>query len=86
MEKFTTHITFTSGSTATEKPIGIDGISGTITRLCDGPAAAMGIIKRAIIVDRSDCIVLEIVGRDIVFPPQLAEQQRLYREAQKNQK
>ena len=86
MERFTTHITFTSGSTAKEEPITADQIGSTITRLCEGPAAAMGIIKRTIIVDMMDSICIEIKGRDIVFPPQLAEQQRLYRAAQKSSK
>lgn len=86
MEKYTTHITFVDGTSHREDPVTADQIGSTITRLCDGPAAVMGIIKRAIIVDMGDSICIEIKGRDITFPPQLAEQQRLYRAAQKNQK
>lgn len=85
-ETFTTHITFTSGDTHKEEPITVNEIGSTITRLCEGPAAAMGIIKSAIVVDSGDCIVVEIQGRDITFPQQLAVQQRMYREAQKSSK
>ena len=46
----------------------------------------MGIIKRAIVVDQSDSIVIEIMGRDIIFPPQLAQQQDEWRRAQKSSK
>ena len=58
----------------------------TITRLCDGPAAAMGIIKEVKIVDQNDLICVHIKGRNIVFPVQLGIQQRAFRKAQKNQK
>ena len=85
-DTFTTHITFTSGDTHREDPITADKLGSTITRLCEGPAAMMGIIKRAIIVDQMDCICVEIRGRDITFPPQLAAQQADFRKAQKNQK
>ena len=85
-ETFTTHITFTSGDTHKEEPVTADKLGSTITRLCDGPAAAMGIIKRAIIVDSSDSICVEIMGRDIIFPPQLAHEQARWREAQKTSK
>ena len=85
-ETFTTHITCTSGDSHKEDPITGDKLGSTITRLCDGPAAVMGIIKRAIIVDSSDSICVEIMGRDIIFPPQLAHQQELFRAAQKESK
>ena len=86
-ETFTTHITFISGDTHVENPI--TDLGPTITRLCEGPAAAMGIIKRAIIVDELDRICVEIKGRNIVYPVKLGIQQREYRralKAQKNQK
>ena len=86
METFTTHITFTSGDTHKEEPVKAAGLASTITRLCDGPAAAMGIIKRVIIVDQLDRICVEIKGRNIVYPVQLGIQQRAFRKAQKNQK
>lgn len=82
-ETFTTHITFTSGDSHKEDPISADKLSSTITRLCDGPAAAMGIIKRAIIVDELDRICVEIKGRNIVYPVQLGIKQRAFRKAQK---
>ena len=85
-DTFTTHITFTSGDIHREDPITADKLGSTIARLCEGPAAMMGIIKRAIIVDQMDCICVEIRGRDITFPPQLAAQQADFRKAQKNQK
>ena len=85
-ETFTTHITFISGDTHKEEPITGDKLKSTIARLCEGPAAAMGIIDRAIIVDQSDSIVIEIMGRDIIFPPQLAQQQDEWRRAQKSSK
>ena len=85
-ETFTTHITFTSGDSHREDPITADAFSSTITRLCEGPAAVMGMIKRVIIVDQSDCICLEIKGRDIVYPHGLALKQRAYRIAQKRAK
>ena len=78
-EKFTTHITFTSGDTHKESPITSDKLVSTITRVCDGPAAVMGIIERVIIVDSADRICVEIKGRDIVFPPALAAQQKAFR-------
>ena len=83
-EKFTTHITFTSGDSHKEDPITADGLSSTISRLCDGPAAVMGMIKRVIIVDSSDRICVEIKGRNIVYPVQLGIKQRAFRKAQKN--
>ena len=83
-ETFTTHITFTSGDSHKEAPI--TDLGPTITRLCEGPAAAMGIIKRAIIVDEMDRICIEIKGRNIVYPVQLGIQQRAYRKAQKSSK
>ena len=86
METFTTHITFTSGDSHKEDPITADKLGSTITRLCDGPAAAMGIIKRAIIVDELDRICVEIKGRNIVYPAQLGIQQRHWRRTQKAQK
>lgn len=82
-ETFTTHITFTSGDSHKEDPITADSLSSTITRLCDGPAAIMGMIKRVIIVDQSDRICVEIKGRDIVYPTPLALEQRSYRKAHK---
>jgi len=82
-ETFTTHITFTSGDSHKEDPI--TDLGPTITRLCEGPAAAMGMIKRAIIVDSMDRICVEIKGRNIVYPVQLGIQQRKYRRAQKAQ-
>ena len=82
-ETFTTHITFTSGDSHKEDPITGDKLASTITRLCDGPAATMGIIKRAVIVDELDRICVEIKGRNIVFPVQLGIKQRAFRKAQK---
>lgn len=84
MDTFTTHITFTSGDTHKEAPI--TDLGPTITRLCEGPAAKMGIIKRAIIVDELDRICIEIKGRNIVYPVSLGIQQRAYRKAQKSSK
>lgn len=78
-EKFVTHITFNTGETHAEDAITADQIGSTILRLCEGPAAAMGIVKRAIIVDGGDQICVEIKGRTIVYPPQLALEQRSYR-------
>ena len=86
METFTTHITFTSGDTHREDPITADKLGSTITRLCEGPAAAMGIIKRAIIVDDLDRICIEIKGRNVVYPVGLGIQQRAFRRAQKTTK
>ena len=82
-ETFTTHITFTSGDSHKEDPITADKLGSTITRLCDGPAAAMGMIKRVIIVDELDRICVEIKGRNIVYPAQLGIKQRAFRKAQK---
>jgi len=86
MELYTTHITFVDGTSHKEEPVAANKLGSTITRLCDGPAALMGIIKSAIVVDSCDCVVVEIKGRDITFPRQLAEQQRMYREALKSSK
>ena len=83
-ETFTTHITFTTGDSHKEDPITIDKIASTITRLCDGPAALMGIIQEAKIVDQNDCICVHIKGRDIVFPPRLSRRQWKARKAAKN--
>ena len=70
MELFTTHITFISGDTHKEEPITADGLRSTITRLCEGPAAVMGIIKEVRIVDSMDCIVFLARDNNVVFPPQ----------------
>ena len=86
-ESFTTHITFTSGDSHKEVSTkDSSDIWSTIMRLCEGPSAAMGIIKRAIIVDELDRICVEIKGRNIVYPAQLGIQQRHWRRAQKAQK
>ena len=82
-EIFTTHITFTSGDSHREEPITAEKIGSTITRLCEGPAAMMGIIDRAIIVDSMDRICVEIKGRNIVYPASLGIKQRAFRNAQK---
>lgn len=84
METFTTHITFTSGDSHKEEPI--TDLGPTITRLCEGPAAAMGMIKRVIIVDELDRICVEIKGRNIVYPVQLGIQQRKWRKVKNGQK
>lgn len=86
METFTTHITFTSGTTHREDPITADKLGSTITRLCEGPSAVMGIIKRAIIVDQLDRICIEIKGRNVVYPVSLGIKQRAFRKAQKTSK
>ena len=82
-ETFTTHITFTSGDSHKEEPITADKIGSTITRLCEGPAAVMGIIDRAIIVDSFDRICVEIKGRNIVYPASLGIKQRKFRKESK---
>ena len=86
MERFTTHITFTSGDSHREDPITADKLGSTIARLCEGPAAAMGIIKRVIIVDDLDRICVEIKGRNVVYPVSLGIEQRAFRRAQKSSK
>ena len=79
MERFTTHITFTSGDTHKEDPITADKLGSTITRLVSGPAAQMGIIKEVKIVDMMDCIVFLARTESplrlprIIFPPQPAD-------------
>ena len=85
-ETFTTHITFISGDSHKEEPITADKLGSTITRLCDGPAAAMGIIKEVKIVDQNDLICVHIKGRNVVYPVQLGIQQRAFRRAQKSSK
>ena len=83
-ETFTTHITFTSGDSHKEDPITADKLSSTITRLCEGPAAVMGIIEEVKIVDDLDRICVHIKGRDIVYPPRLSRRQWKARKAAKN--
>ena len=83
-ETFTTHITFTSGDSHKEDPITADKLSSTITRLCEGPAAVMGIIEEVKIVDDLDRICIHIKGRDIVYPPRLSRRQWKARKAAKN--
>ena len=83
-EIFTTHITFVSGDSHKEDPITIDKLGSTITRLCDGPAAQMGIIKEVKIVDQNDLICVHIKGRDIVYPPRLSRRQWKARKTAKN--
>lgn len=78
-ETFTTFITFTSGDSHVENPIPAERVLSTITRLCDGPAAQMGMIKRVIIYDNMDRVCVEIEGRDIVYPEALRLKQRYYR-------
>ena len=69
-ETFTTHITFTSGDTHKEDPITEDKLVSTITRLLQGPAAQMGMIKEVKIVDTMDCIIFLARDNNVVFPPQ----------------
>ena len=84
MELFTTHITFVSGDTHKEEPISADKLGSTITRLCEGPAAVMGIIKEVKIVDQNDLICVHIKGRNIVYPVRLSRRQWKARKAAKN--
>ena len=70
METFTTHITFTSGDSHREDPITSDKLVSTITRLVQGPAARLGMIKEVKIVDNMDCIVFLARDNKVVFPPQ----------------
>ena len=70
MDTFTTHITFTSGDTHKEDPITSDKLVSTITRLVQGPAALLGMIKEVKIVDNMDCIVFLARDNKVVFPPQ----------------
>ena len=81
MELFTTHITFTSGDTHKEEPITADKLGSTIMRLCEGPAAAMGIIEEVKIVDQNDMICIHIKGRTIVYPLSLSRRQYKARKA-----
>ena len=67
-ELFTTHITFTSGDSHKEAPIGSDKLSSTMTRLLRGPAARLGMIKEVKIVDSMDCIVFLARDNNVVFP------------------
>ena len=79
MDTLTTHITFTSGDTHREDPITADKLGSTITRLVQGPAAQMGIIKEVRIVDGWDCTVFLARTESplrlprIIFPPQAAD-------------
>lgn len=73
-ELYTTHITFISGDSHREDPITADKLASTVQRLTMGPAAMMGIIKRAIIVDSGDCICIEIKDGNVVFPEFLARE------------
>ena len=73
MERFTTHITFTSGDTHREAPITADKLGSTITRLVRGPAAQMGMIKEVKIVDGWDCIVFLARDNKILHPAFPAE-------------
>ena len=83
-ETFTTHITFSeNGGYLKEDPITGDKLASTIARLCDGPAAIMGMIERVVIVDVMDRVCVEIEGRNIVYPYELSLKQRTYRIAQK---
>ena len=76
MDTFTTHITFSSGDTHKEARISADQLGSTITRLLQGPAAQMGMIKEVKIVDSLDCIVFlartpnrfEPIANHIIFP------------------
>ena len=81
---FFTRITYTSGDTHKGGPFTADKIDSTVRRLCN--SADKGIIKRAIIIDSSDCVMVEIKGRNITFPPELVAQQAAFRKAQKNKK
>ena len=85
-ETFTTYIQFANKSTHKEDPILGSQIESTITRLCDGPAALMGMIHEVRIVDSFDRICIQIIGRDIVFPKELAEKQKSFRAATPVQK
>ena len=82
--EYTTYITFISGDQHKEDPIQQENIPTTVMRLTEGPAALMGIIKRAIIVDSMDCICVEIEGRDITHPPELVKMQKEYRKKKEN--
>ena len=70
---YTTHITFTDGSTHKEDPIQFDRIESTIRRLLFGPAAKFGIIKSFIIVDEMDCTIFEAVDGKIIHPRKTGE-------------
>lgn len=67
---YTTHITFTDGSTHKEDPISSEKIESTIKRLLFGPASRFGIIKSFMIVDSSDSVIFEAVDGKITHPRQ----------------
>ena len=75
-ETFTTHITFWDAGSHKEDPITEDKLGSTISRLIQGPAAQMGMIREVKIVDTWDCIVFlartpnrfEAIANHIVFP------------------
>ena len=72
METFTTFITF-HGLAPTQiiKEVTPENkLGSTITRLVQGPAAQMGMIKEVRIVDMMDCIVFLAQDNKIIFPKQ----------------
>ena len=79
---YVAHITFKGQKDVfKEGPIPDDKLESTIIRLCEGPAAKMNLIEEVIVVDTMDCTVVEIKGRDIIFPETLAKRQKEFRES-----
>lgn len=66
-ETFTTHITFTSGDTHIEDTPA-SAVVFAITRLVQGPAAQMGMIKEVKMVDMNDSIVFLAKDNKVLFP------------------
>jgi len=85
-ETFTTHILFSNRTSHVEAPVDLAGVQSAITRLCDGPAAVMGMIHEVKIVDSLDRVCVHIIGRDIVFPRELGQKQKSFRAASKVEK
>ena len=66
-ENFKTHITFSTGDSHIEDTPASKVVS-TITRLVQGPAARLGMIKEVKMVDMNDSIVFLAKDNKVLFP------------------
>jgi len=84
-ETFTTHIILRDRTYIKEDPISADELADTIARLCDIPEPSIDAkfvgLEEALIEDGDNKVCVKIIGRDIVFPLDLASRQTNFRSA-----
>lgn len=67
-EEFKVHITFTWGNDKIVEICKKSSLESTFYRLTKGPFASMGGIKGFKVIDSLDCVVVEVLDGQVIFP------------------